>query len=391
LRRRLLLVAITLAPIHLAAQTGGFVATLGRDTVHIERFTRFADRIEGTVVTRSPRTRVAHYVLRLDASGAPSRYELRSTRGDGTADTLPTSNGVLVLGGDSITREVTVNGAPVVQRLASPGRVLPGPMLPYVGVTYLVYELAFQEARARANADGLSSIRLLTLMARQMAPGETRAWFIGPDSVELDYFGQARSGYKLDGAGRLIRADWTGTTYRYRIARLSSAPDVDAIAAAWHAADARGAAMGPLSPRDSAVGSVGATQVVVSYSRPSKRGRRVWGEVVPDGRVWRLGADMATEVRFSTDVRVGDVAVPAGSYSLWMLPAADGSAQLIVNKQARIFGTQYNPAHDLARIPLVRRATPEPVERLTLEVSGQRLLIRWDDAEWSVALASAAP
>jgi hypothetical protein len=145
--------------------------------------------------------------------------------------------------------------------------------------------------------------------------------------------------------------------------------------------------MGALSPRDTSRGTVGELAVMVDYSRPSKRGRKVWGDVVPWGRVWRLGADFATHVVFSTDARIGDADVAAGTYTLWMLPDERGTSQLIINRQTRIFGTNYNPSHDLVRIPLRREAVSPAIERLVVEVEAGRLWIRWDDLAWSVALA----
>ena len=377
-------IAVAWSP--LVAQSGGFVATLGSDTLHVERFMRFADRIEGTIVTRSPVTRIARYTLSLDRDRRPVRYEVRTSRGDGTPETAPGLNGWLTLSGDTLLRETPGATKPDTQRIPVKQRVTPGPGLPYLGVSYLMYEFALREALRRADSTGLSSISLLTMNPRQVTAGVTRTWFIGTDSAEIDYFGVARSGYRFRN-GLLIRADWTGTTYRYRIARVD-AIDVDARARDWHAADVRSGAVGAISPRDTARGSIGSATAMVDYSRPSKRGRRVWGEVVPWGKVWRLGADFATHVVFSADVRVGGVEVPAGTYTLWMLPQETGESQLIVSKLNRVFGTQYNPSQDLARISLAREPATTITERLTIEVANERLSIRWDDIAWSVGVAA---
>jgi hypothetical protein len=371
------------------AQSGGYVATLGSDTLHVESFTRTADRISGTIVTRSPLTRVARYELRFE-NGKPSRYELRTARGDGSPDPGTGANANLLLTGDSLTREITAaDGQVSMQRIHAPSLTLPGPSLPYVGVSYLMYELAFADARTRQQTAGESTVRFITMNPRQVQSSPTRVWFIGADSVEMDYFGVARSGYKLDASGGLVRADWTGTTYRYRITRVSQV-DVERIAAEWSAKDRAGTSMGALSPRDTSRASLGATTISVEYSRPSRRGRTIWGDVVPWGRVWRLGADVATHVQFSGDVRIGDADVAAGRYTLWMLPVESGESQLIVSKAVNVFGTQYNPANDLVRIPLRRDNEPSASrqERLTIDVSDGRLRVRWSDISWSVPIQS---
>jgi hypothetical protein len=97
---------------------------------------------------------------------------------------------------------------------------------------------------------------------------------------------------------------------------------------------------------------VGAAQVLVDYSRPSARGRTVWGgALVPYGQVWRTGANAATQLVTSADLTIGGAAVPAGTYTLFTLPTADGG-QLIVNKKTGEWGTEYDAAQDLVRIPL---------------------------------------
>lgn len=362
------------------------MVTLGRDTMQVEQFTRTGRRVEGTVVTRSPRTRVARYSLELDDAGRVTRYAVSAVRGDGTPERGVGLVGSFTRMGDTLVRETPGTERPDTQRVAAPGAVFPGPMVPYTGVSFLMYELALGEAR-RSATGGESSISLITLIPRQVTPGRTRAWFVGADSAELDYFGLARSGWKFAPDGRLLRADWTQTTYRYRITRVSDA-SVESTAAAWARADAAGAGMGAMSPRDTSRARVGIVDVLVDYSRPAQRGREIWGAVVPWGQVWRLGADFATHVVLSGDVRLGDTAVPAGTYTLWMLPAADGTGQLIVNKRTRIFGTGYDASQDLVRIPLTSAMSAEPVERLTIDVADSRFRIRWGDRAWSVAIVS---
>jgi hypothetical protein len=370
-----------------AAQSGGYVATLGSDTLHVESFTRTGDLISGTIVTRSPLTRVARYELRFE-NGKPSRYELRTTRGDGSPDPGSGANANLILTGDSITREVIgADGQTTSQKIHAPSLTLPGPSLPYVGVSYLMYEFAFADARTRQQPAGESTVRFITMNPRQVQSFPTRVWFIGTDSVEMDYFGVARSGYRLDASGGLARADWTGTTYRYRITRVNQV-DVERIAVAWSAKDRAGTSMGALSPRDTSRASIGATSIAIEYSRPSQRGRTIWGDVVPWGRVWRLGADVATHVQFSGDVRLGEADIPAGRYTMWMLPVESGESQLIVSRAVNIFGTQYSPANDLVRIPMRRDVEPSDSrqERLTIDVVAGRLRVRWSDVIWSVPL-----
>jgi hypothetical protein len=225
----------------------------------------------------------------------------------------------------------------------------------------------------------------LTLVAAQPSPAKTRAWVVGTDSAELSYFGVAKSGYRFDNAGRLVSADWTRTTYRYRVERLADA-NLDAVARAWSDAEQAKRGFGALSPRDSTKATLGAAQLTIDYSRPAVRGRHIWGDVVPWDAVWRLGADVATHFTTDVDLTIGDTHVPAGRYTLWMYPS-ETAPKLIVSRAVNVFGTNYNPAQDLARIPLTRQNGVRPEERLALSIADGALAIRWADVAWTVPIA----
>lgn len=145
----------------------------------------------------------------------------------------------------------------------------------------------------------------------------------------------------------------------------------------------------------------GPAWMAIDYGQPHARGREIFGGVVPYGEVWRLGANMATHLTLDLNVTIGGVRLPAGVYTLYMLPRADGG-DLIVSRQVRQWGTEYDATHDVARIPLARRTVPEPEESLivTLEPDfpqpeGQlprgELRIRWGTVEWSTDWAVAWP
>ncbi|NOT07026.1 MAG: DUF2911 domain-containing protein [Gemmatimonadales bacterium] len=377
-----LCLALVIAPAA-TAQSGGFVATLGADTVQIETFRRSGNKVEGTVITRSPVTRVMRYTMTFGPDERPIRYEMETKAPDGTPFRTNGMAGSMTFMADSLVRESLQDGAMATTRMATPIGAYPSPGLPYLGVSYLMYQYALADARRRTAPDSQAYVSLLTMGNFQKAPQRPRAWFVGTDSAEIDYFGQARHGYKFDAAGQLIRADWTGTTYRYKIVRVP-AFNAETFAMAWDKLDKSGKGLGAISPRDTVRATIGAAQLSIEYSRPSKRGRKVWGEVVPWERVWRLGADFATHFTTSADLTIGGVDIPAGTYTLWMFPSAAGESQLVVNKRTQIFGTMYSRATDLVRIPLVRGAEATPVERFTLDLAGGMLSIRWDDAVYQV-------
>ena len=146
----------------------------------------------------------------------------------------------------------------------------------------------------------------------------------------------------------------------------------------------------PQSPRDKAEATIGDAHVSVDYSRPSKRGRVIFGELVPWNTVWRTGANAATTFVTDKDLVLGGADVPAGTYTLYTLPAETGAWKLIVNKQTGQWGTVYDQAQDLARVDLKVAKVDAPVEQFTIEVKPEGkdgvLRLVWDETEASVPL-----
>jgi hypothetical protein len=314
------LIVIAFAAATANAQSGSFVATLGRDTVHLERFSRKGNVLDGVIVTRVQDTRIVKYkVTYRDGGGWSGTSFRRPTRTESpsatTAHRVRWSMSAIRSSDARSTKAKTL-------RLASPRRMRSrDPSIPLIRPCY--DEEAFATARRRV-AKGLdSSTFLLTMFTAQKEPQKSRIWFVGTDSAELNYFNVARSGYRFDDKGKLIRADWTGTTYRYQIKR---GPDVDveSFARRWAEDDKRGAGIGALSPRDTSRATVGGATVTVEYSRPAARGRNIWGDVVRFDRVWRLGADMATHFATTSDLTIGGTKIPAdATRSGWSSRATD--------------------------------------------------------------------
>lgn len=123
-----------------------------------------------------------------------------------------------------------------------------------------------------------------------------------------------------------------------------------------------------LSPKATVSQVVGTTTVAVEYHRPAVKGRRVWGELVPFGQIWRTGANEATTIRFSDPVLVERQPVPAGTYALFTIPGPD-TWTVILNKRWKQFGTfEYQPKEDLIRFEVKPKVMKEHTEWLTYEI-----------------------
>lgn len=149
----------------------------------------------------------------------------------------------------------------------------------------------------------------------------------------------------------------------------------------------------PLSPPATAEGMIGSNKVLVHYSAPSMRDRKIMGGLVPFNQVWRTGANAATTLITQQDVRIGDLLVPKGTYTLYTIPTAK-EWTLIVNKQTGQWGTQYDQAQDLGRVPMTLRTIDQPVETFAISVKpkGARkgvLSLTWETTKASVPIALA--
>lgn len=146
----------------------------------------------------------------------------------------------------------------------------------------------------------------------------------------------------------------------------------------------------PLSPPADTSVTVGGKAITIKYSAPSMRGRKIFGELVPYGKVWRAGANAATALHTDADLQIGDLAVPKGDYTLYVWPEQD-QLTLIVNKQTGQWGTVYNQDQDLGRVKMTMSKSNTPIEtyKMTLTQKGPNkaeLDLAWENTVATVPI-----
>lgn len=139
----------------------------------------------------------------------------------------------------------------------------------------------------------------------------------------------------------------------------------------------------PLSPPEQAQVTVGGKTISIKYSAPSVRGRKIFGPGGlllhdPTYPVWRAGANAATAFHTDANLKLGNLNVPAGNYTLYVLVKDPDHWQLIVNKQTRQWGLTYKPNQDLGRIPMEMSVPGQVIERLRYVLSPTKLTLEWD-------------
>jgi len=372
----------------LAAQspTPAYIVTrLGVDTVAIERYTRSNGKLEGDLVLRYPRTRTFHYVADLGSRGEVKSLTTTVQRPGADRAAPPIMQSVARFSDSVALIDVKRNG--VADTSLTGRKVFHGAVQPTLGVVPPAYGL-YEQTLSTAKVGRDSVVYVL------VGPGGGPVPAIilrrrGADSVAFTstFFPNWTEVARVDSRGRILGLNSTATTVKTMAERVPSI-DFDNVVKAWAAIDAaKGGAIGQMSPPDTAKATIGTANIQVAYSRPLKRGRVIFGNIVPWNQVWRTGANAATQLTTDKDLVFGGTVVPAGKYTLWTLPTPTG-AKLMINSETGQWGTDYHAEKDFARVDLTTNRLSTPVEQFVIALapqgSGGVLRLAWDDREYLI-------
>lgn len=365
-----------------AVVTGGFVAMLGTDTLSVERYIRTNSYVEGDVVLRNPNARIVHYRATLGPQGQIVSFTSASRAPNADPTSQPMQQVTTSFGDTLAIVEVIRNGRR--DSVTSVRKGFRGPVA--VAMPTIPAPLGLYEALLAANPSGGDSSTFTLVGAGRAANNTLRIWRRGSDSVLVqntwspDWYEHL----SVDSQGRITGGDWRATTVKALIRRVDNV-QFDVIAKGWAAQQASRGQAGQLSPPDTARANIGNARIEIAYSRPARRGRTIWGDVVPWGQVWRTGANAATMLTTSSTLVFGNTVIPAGQYTLFTMPLEAGS-KLIFNSQTGQWGTVYDRARDYTSIDLVMRKLDSSVEQFTISVeqqgTGGMLRFRWADREY---------
>ncbi|MGA8939728.1 MAG: DUF2911 domain-containing protein [Acidobacteriaceae bacterium] len=138
--------------------------------------------------------------------------------------------------------------------------------------------------------------------------------------------------------------------------------------------------------------SLDGAHITIHYNSPRMRGRKIMGALVPYGKPWRTGANPATSFVTTGNLKIGDLTVPAGSYTLDTLPAAPGTPWLfIVSKKTGEWGIPYPEGDDLGRTPMQYAQMSAPQEDMTISFEHTKkhsteLHVKWETTDVSVKI-----
>lgn len=143
-----------------------------------------------------------------------------------------------------------------------------------------------------------------------------------------------------------------------------------------------------LSPTSTITQEFSTSKIEIVYSRPSMRGRKIFGDLVPMGTVWRTGANAATKITFGEEVEIGGVKVSAGSYSFYSIPGAS-EWEIIINKNTGNWGAMgYDTKDDVVRLKVKSSTLPQTMETFTMWVGNITFSSCTIDFAWENTMVS---
>ncbi|MDZ7806096.1 MAG: DUF2911 domain-containing protein [Gracilimonas sp.] len=346
-----------------------FVTKLGNDTLAVEQFLKTESGMAATVILRSPETRFSKYSLELDETGGISQMQ----RTDYPPNVGFSGEGALTQSiarqGDSLS--VKVYGEDGTSAYMAPYEA---GTLPFIDMVHWPFELAFNAAvetgQDTVNQPLLSGNRISNFIIAD----------IEGDSMTIRHPFRGVMGVNVTPEGNIKHLDAGLTTRKLKVNRVSSV-DMNALADRY-----AGNPIGELSGAVSAEYAFANTNFRVDYGSPQKRGRDLFGNIVPYGEVWRTGANRATHFYTSEDLRFGDLEVPAGEYTLFSIPEEEGGT-LIINSQTGQNGNSYDESRDLGRVPMNVTTKDDVTEAFTITVEetdeGGRINLIWGNTIYS--------
>src|SRR4051812_17390742 len=372
----------------------GFVTVLGNDTVSVERIERSPTRLVTDGVDRWPFVRQRHTEFDLNADGTIRHMVMdvrtpngRSPRERGRRVTTDFSP-------DRVTISVRDSSGVRDTSFATGGAIT----VPHVSMMYSVIELEIAAALRRAESTGLApgdSVLFRQFYPdRDVGPSFTlHRGYVHPHAggkVELRHDWLAGTGdVTVDSGGRMLAYSGMRSTYKVSVTRTATLPDVASIGKRLAAAERR-TGLQQLSVRDTARATIGSARLSVEYGRPLARGRTLLGNVIGYDRVWRTGANAATQFTTSAPITLAGLSLPAGTYTLWTAPHVRG-VDLIVNRQIGQWGTEYNRSRDLGTAPMKADSVATSVEKFTISIEPSdarhgTLAMAWGTFRWTAPI-----
>lgn len=355
------------------ADSGIVYYTLGNDTTVIQYYAYENDRFNTTFIQFTGAITKCEATGELDNQGNLLEVRSANFRISPSGNWELISKGVNKFSGDS-TRYIAIGPkGDTVNRRSFPGQgILANGM--DIASFYVFPYMGFY---APAKTGDIH-------MHRQLSFNGYRAYSvacIGPGHFRVGSDLMGKLEIYTDKDGRLLKIEGTGSSLNIRANNITFFASPEVLEGIARRRNAEGATA-QRTLRDTARVQLNGNLIEVDYWRPHKRGRDIFGNVVVWNRVWRMGANNATQLRTPAGLIIGEYEVLKGAYGLWTFPTAT-KWELLVNTKASAWGTDHDGAADLFRVPWKLERLEGPVEILKIYFDKKNekeadLVLEWD-------------
>ncbi|MGH2565268.1 MAG: DUF2911 domain-containing protein, partial [Ginsengibacter sp.] len=345
------------------AEQYGFIAKLGNDTISVESMTRQGNSVTSDEVDRFPRVRLRHTVIELSPDGSIQHLVM-----DIHTPSEPVNERERKVVADVTNDAVHISKTDSTGTVKRDFKTGGGIIVAHVPQMYGLYELYFAAALKHASGSKAPVQMKQFYIDREFDRfplGNVTVTLLGDGKAEIVHDWLSGTGEaKIDSTFHLLSYSGARTTYKVEVKRLATPPDIKSIADRFEDIEAKTGPVRQLSVRDTIHVQIGNAMFTIDYGRPLLRGRNLLGDVLPYDRVWRTGANAATQFTTSEPIKLAGMLVPAGKYTLWTVPHR-GGVDLIVNKQSGQWGTEYNGSYNLGVVKMTAGLASTPAEEFT--------------------------
>ena len=351
--------------------SASFVATLGTDTVIVETYNMLPNHLYGKAFLRYPEDRIGVFDFRFYPDGSIQYYSISYMKPDSSYVTSSGTQGVFCEK-DTCTwfsSERDRKGEYVNRHLAKQMDFIGGwtPTLSLIEWNCMRLIKSGKQSLPITMLNDYIGVRHVAV-----SKGNDNTMIFGGDFLEY-------AKIKSTPEGRILAYDGTATPWNYIVTKLKPI-NVDEMAKRI----SKKAKIGDPSPKSKVNFAIANDTIDLSYSRPFKRGRKIFGGVVPFDSVWRTGAGDPTKINLPYDIQFGKIAIPKGEYCLYSIPGKSGWT-LIFNTDFKKWPTEPNRSKDFALVPLQVRKAVQPTDQLTITIDpvkgGGIIKIIWDETE----------
>lgn len=357
-------------------EKAGFITRLGNDTLAVESFKKTDSSMVVKALIRIPETRFLTYNLVQDERGGISDLVIKTHDPEEGFNSEGEFSRSYKKEGDSLVVDIKTNDGSIRTLKAK----YEEGTLPFLEMIHWPFELAFNAAM-KTDADSINQKLLAGSRTRDFVIAK-----IGEDTLTIRHPSRGVMGVKVNANGDIISLEASRTTRKLIVDRVSDV-DIEKLGKQFYELDKQGKSFGAFSAAVEREFSFRNTDFMITHGSPKKRGRVLFGGIVPYGERWRTGADRATHFTTSRALTVEGLKVPAGEYTLFLIPEKDGGT-LIINKQTGQNGRTYNEDRDLGRIPVSVSKKEDSTEEFTILIeetsAGGTLKLVWGNTVYTV-------